>query len=221
MTEDNVRYYWFAAMLQEDADLAHYTMEYPYDKSLFQRSSRAAKKELDFLYLNGDDSYCMEIKFHRNPDPKSTYAHTDAAGSLFNDMLRVSIFKPGKSFSEQKYECKIPANAKRLFLYVTDNEMHEYLGNAKTWAYNAEYRKVLHRFYADTASKTFYVPTFNNVPDTFLNCALDGLDTDLYSLASMPRICLLYDDTWENMQSESFKKQQCHVRLYEVEQNYR
>lgn len=30
MTEDNIRYYWFASMLTQDKELNNYTLEYPY-----------------------------------------------------------------------------------------------------------------------------------------------------------------------------------------------
>ena len=55
-SEDTIRYYWFAAMLENDADydLNNYSLEYPYllKKDFFSKDLKGniAKKELDFLY---------------------------------------------------------------------------------------------------------------------------------------------------------------------------
>ena len=219
MTEDNVRYYWFASMLEQDKSVAHYTMEYPYNSSIFKNSQRTTKKELDFLYLNGDESYCMEIKFHRNPDPDSTYAHTDAAGSLFNDLLRLSLFEPGVAFEKQKTVCELPASTRRLFLYVTDGEMSDYLGRDNNSGANSEYRKALNEFYMMPVGPAYRKLNFNEVPDTFRKSALDAFGEKQHNLASFPNIRLLYKDTYSKMESISFKDGQCHVRLYEIEPN--
>lgn len=216
MTEDNVRYYWFASMLREDAEVEHYTMEYPYNPSVFESTGRRAKKELDFLYLNGDESYCMEIKFHRNPDPASAYAHTDAAGSLFNDIIRLSLFTPGKSFAKQKNMCTLPRNTRRLFLYVTDAEMNAYLAKGDT-AVNAGYREELRRFYVRSEDAGFYTPKFEEVPATFSLIALEALSKEEHSLQTLPKIRLLHANSYGEMESESFKGRQCHVRLYEIQ----
>lgn len=215
MTEDNVRYYWFASMLKEDPELEHYTMEYPYNSSVFETSQRRAKKELDFLYLNGDESYCMEIKFHRNPDPASTYAHTDAAGSLFNDIIRLSLFTPGKSFATQKNICTLPHSTRRLFLYVTDAEMNAYLAKGSGSAINSEFRVELQKFYAGFDDAAFS-PKFEEVPATFSQIALEALNKEIYSLQVLPKVRLLHTDSYCEMKSESFKGRQCHVRLYEI-----
>lgn len=217
MTEDNVRYYWFASMLEQDNDLDHYTMEYPYDSSEFKKSSRVAKKELDFLYLNGEDSYCMEIKFHRNPDPRSTFAHTDAAGSLFNDIIRLSFFTPGKSFEQQRRTSSLPASTRRLFLYVTDAEMDDYLRAANNYSLNLEYRSVLREFYNMENGQQYKAFSFKKTPGTFSAEALWSLN-EKYNVESIPSIRLLYKNKEPKieMKSESFKNGQCHVRLYEV-----
>ncbi|MBQ0136880.1 MAG: hypothetical protein KBS40_02595 [Bacteroidales bacterium] len=216
MTEDNVRYYWFASMLREDPVLEHYTMEYPYNTKVFEQTKNQAKKELDFLYINGNESYCMEIKFHRNPDPKATFAHTDAAGSLFNDIIRLSLFEPGKAFSEQKHTCILPPETKRLFLYVTDEEMDKYLENETGFTLNQKYREKLKEFYIPNG-EAYQSFEFNDVPKTFKNSALDALDSNKYNLSSIPGIKLLKQGMYENIESESFKNKSCHIRLYEVE----
>lgn len=216
MTEDNVRYYWFASMLKEDPELEHCTMEYPYEPSVFADIPRRTKKELDFLYLNEGESYCMEIKFHRNPDPNSTYAHTDAAGCLFSDIIRLSLFKPGKSYKLQQKECILPTQTRRFFLYVTDAEMHNYLGYSGQYNSNQDYRTVLKEFYAMPIDGQYRTLSYRQVPRTFEECALDALDRDKYNLYSIPPIRLMFADAFSSMQSESFKGHQCHVRLYEI-----
>lgn len=137
LTEDGVRYYWFASMLEQDKNLNNYALELPYEKmkeSSYHLSSAINSTEvhnaadrlaLDFMYK--DDStnevICMEIKFHRNGDSNSTYAHPDEAGKIINDMRRLQAINPSEGY-----------RLRRLFLYVTDDEMADYF-NKRSSAY--------------------------------------------------------------------------------------
>lgn len=238
MTEDNIRYYWFAAMRDvegETFDLNHYTMEYPYDTSVFEQTSMG-RKELDLLYDDGKNSICMEIKFHRNPYPKSIYAHPDAAGSLFNDLIRLSKFKPGEVFKDSsKNELNLEGRIiRRLFLYVTDAEMDAYLCWDKKKHKKSNYREELDVFYNRAADKVWFHPAFYEIADvtkTFKVTALKSFaqkdkeeevwETKQYPI---PKIRLL--NRWDtpndgDMVSPSFKEKSCHIRLYEVKENKR
>ena len=134
ITEDNIRYYCFASMLNEDDQLNHYTLEYPYS----EQCGDLQNEELDMLYQSDDETWCFEMKFHRNGESESTYAHTDAAGSLFNDLLRLQALKQNAKWK----------NARYFFLYVTDSEMYNYLtaGKECKGGLNKEYRAKLKEF---------------------------------------------------------------------------
>lgn len=206
-TEDNVRYYWLQAMLQQDASLNNYTLEYPYvGHNLLCTNIHLQGKELDLLYegkdANGKDvCFCFEIKFH-HCNNKSTLAHTDMAGSLINDLLRlenISSYKQGSS-------------VRRFLLYVSDDEMDRYLKNK----YNKSdvYRANLKQFYvgnANTRQPSIVFP--NRRPQTFYASATKSLS--LSGPLRVPPIVLL--DTKDcHTNSPSFKNGGCHVRLYEV-----
>ena len=203
MTEDNVRYYWFAQMYDEDPELNHYMLEAPYIK--------LQDKELDLKYFNGKEQWAMEMKFHRYSE-NSDLPHTDAAGDLFNDILRLQ-YAP--------VEAEIPT--RRLFLYVTDNEMDAYLSkeDCKIWQ-NLTFRRELRRFYTmceNTTSVFRFKENETNakdtIPSTFTKSALDSIDADKKEF-STPQICLLRSKKLSNMNRESFKDAECHIRLYEI-----
>lgn len=225
MTEDNIRYYWFDAMRTvegENFDLNHYTMEYPYDSKAFIKGS-IGKKELDLLYDNEKECICMEIKFHRNPSG-TTFACPDAAGSLFNDLIRLSIFEPGKAHKNSKENLEISKNRRYLFLYVTDYEMNNYLGSdGSTQAIYRDYRNELQRFYTMSEMQTIS-PLFKDVtcPETFENCALKSFvdaDKNVYKLTckSIHSITLLRKkDDVVITDNPTFPSNTCYIRLYEV-----
>ncbi len=115
MTEDNVRFYWFSKMLQQDPDLNHYTLEEPY-------LSLAGKKdkEMDLKYDDTKDVMCFEIKFHRKIN-SNAFPKPESAGNLFNDIRRIATYSAGFSKS-----------VKRYILYVTDTEMHDYFTSSRS-----------------------------------------------------------------------------------------
>ena len=140
LTEDTVRYYLYHHMLFQDPDLNHYTLELPYDsirKGLCpnvrlvenhglktttssnhnKKSEGKLNQELDMYYDNGLEQFCVEVKFHRHAGNGSDFAHTMAAGQLINDFRRLQLLRPAGEGQ----------NFKRVMLYVTDNEMHNYL----------------------------------------------------------------------------------------------
>lgn len=227
-SEDTIRYYWFAAMLQNDADydLNNYSLEYPYllKEDIFSKDHKGniAKKELDFLYNNGEECYCIEIKFHRNPDPDSTYAHPDAAGSLFNDLIRLSVFQPGKAYERSNEKVvMLPKTTRRFLLYVTDDEMNQYFtdNSRSQQCYIDGYRQPLRDFYKLNEGD-IWTPSFKEpIPETFKKSTLFSMADNL-TLSKIPNIRLVCSCDDLNVDSNSIKgeskNRHCYVRLYEV-----
>lgn len=191
MTEDNIRYYWLASMLQQDNDLNNYTLEQPYGV--------LPRKELDLMYSNQNEAFLFEIKFHRH-NSDSSFAHTMAAGEIFDDIQRLALF-PSK--------CK--KMIRRFFLYVTDSEMDRYF-DGRTIK-NNPYRTELKSFYRgqkrslnigkDVAPKTFIKEAYCSVPNK-------------KNAISINNIGLIEKDDFSNVLSESFQDREGHVRLYEL-----
>jgi hypothetical protein len=227
-SEDTIRYYWFAAMLQNDADydLNNYSLEYPYllKEDIFSKDQKGniAKKELDFLYNNGEECYCIEIKFHRNPDPNSTYAHPDAAGSLFNDLIRLAVFQPGKAYERSNEKVvMLPKTTRRFLLYVTDDEMNQYFtdNSRSQQCYLDGYRQPLRDFYK-LKEGDIWIPSFKEpIPETFKKSTLFSMADNL-TLSKIPNIRLVCSCDDLNVDSNSIKgeskNRHCYVRLYEV-----
>lgn len=112
LTEDNIRYYWFAKMLNQDNVLDHYCLEAPYSTWIPQNQSMQ-RKQLDMYYNDGNkDVHFVEMKFYRKVKG-SSLTMTEDAGKLINDMCRLNT---------------IPSSlGRRLFLFVTDDCMENYL----------------------------------------------------------------------------------------------
>jgi len=208
MTEDNIRYYWFAAMYEKDDELNHYTLEEPYDKTILP------KKELDLLYKDGNEQWAIEMKFHRY-SPDSDFAHTDAAGSIFNDLMRLQYAPIYKEI----------CSTRRLFLYVTDDEMDEYFKAEDNIWQNKTYRKELRKFYTIDENILTIIRFEENAldkedkndhfPDTFTKKAFDSF-VNKPNFFSSPKISLLYKREISELKSDTFKGKKCYVRLYEV-----
>lgn len=192
MTEDNVRYYWFASMLLQDNNLNNYTLEHPYNGDL-------KGKELDLLYEDTKTRWCFEMKFHRNPG-RSAFPHTDSAGDIFSDINRLPFF----------YNENPSKNNFLYFLYVTDYAMHQYLSNISSRSTeNAEYRQELKKFYNARLGDVFSVEYYKKSPKTFLRSLND------YNRTCSPKLVLCQKDDFL-CKSLSFKNNMCHVRLYRV-----
>lgn len=214
LTEDNVRYYWFSEMLKHDNDLNNYTLEHPY-KGLLCNSSELQdphRKELDLLYQNRNVAICFEMKFHRK-NTKSDFAHTDAAGSIFNDLQRLKGLKENEN---KDFQC--------LFLYVTDDEMDSYFQN--TSHQNNEYRIELNRFY-NSSQKGNESYSFNksDVPKTFweqafrsFNSQQESIQINLKLLKEKDLTIQNYPISEEKNESEGLTKAavKFYIRLYEV-----
>lgn len=194
-SEDNIRFYWYEAMLNQDPELNNYSLEEPYVKV-------NGNKELDLMYETENKVLCFEIKFHRNGSNKSEYPHTMSAGEVINDVFRLPHWtKVGVNKPIRKY-----------LLYVTDQEMHDYLSYKKTNAYSSpSYRNELKKFY-DMALNTVTSINFNNVnaPKTFIDYAT----TSIKEIKSINLSLLFKDDCPLN--NVHLKGNECHIRLYEI-----
>ena len=210
LTEDSLRYIFFSCLLRLDPSLNHYIMELPYDmmngslsplyinKKHFISKNGLLEQELDLFYHDGNECLCIEFKFHRNPERKAAYAHTDAAGSVFNDIKRLHLVN-----SKQ-----IPV--KKIVVYVTDDEMHNYYTRNKT-AIKSLYRQNLETFYSLPQGQTCGEPI--SAPKTFVSASNK-------SIASFPSSVLvkkIHNADFINAKCCSLKAPGgCHIRIYEV-----
>ena len=207
LSEDNIRFYWFASMLKQDQDLNHYSLEEPYGVNI------PGNKELDLMYKDGIERWCIEIKFHRNPNGR-TFALPQSAGEIFDDIRRLPSWSNGESDG-------IPT--RYFFLYVTDDEMHKYLSNSANR--KSAYRDSLADFYnlAVGAVKgfTFEDSPNGDTPKTFFHQALESYTAGVQHELQTPNVIMVASDDI-TCPSSSMKKIDskspinCHIRLYEV-----
>lgn len=133
LSEDNIRFYWFVSMYEQDHNLNHFSLEEHYSET----GKKKGHKELDLMYENDHERLCIEIKFHRNPsgeEQKSqTFAKTQAAGEIFDDICRLPHWTGISNDNKRTHY---------LFLYVTDDEMDRYLSNATGQRNKTIYRVV-------------------------------------------------------------------------------
>lgn len=203
LTEDSVRYSFFACMLKQDPDLNHYTMERPYQsfEDVDMSPLSDGKKELDMFYAFEDsltDVLCIEFKFHRKSD--STFAHTDAAGSIVNDIHRLQLIQ---SPNERMF--------RRLMVYVTDNEMHNYFSKETK---NDKYRQHLKEFYELPQDQSRHFQFDSSIaPKTFMVSASHSFRNN-----SNPdfEVKKLFDERNQNTSCPTFSDNKMHIVIYEV-----
>ncbi|RKW46535.1 MAG: hypothetical protein D8B41_03175 [Porphyromonas sp.] len=195
MTEDNIRYYWFASMLTQDKELNNYTLEYPYINE-----PELIGKELDLLYKGPQAHLCFEMKFHRN-SKDTAYPQTDAAGAIFSDINRLPFFQTGD-------DSKAGQEIIRYFLYVTDATMDSYLSQTKSLS---EYREGLQKFYTANIGESFSIIYPEDTPITFFKKLRRFNNTE----TSSPKITLVEKEDFR-CDSNSFKDNECHIRLYRI-----
>lgn len=195
MTEDNIRYYWFASMLKQDKELNNYVLEHPYNNE--------PKLELDLLYKGPQAHLCFEMKFHRN-STNTTYPQTDAAGAIFSDINRLPFFQTGDN-------SKVRQEIIRYFLYITDDRMHSYLSNISETKSLSEYREGLQKFYTANIGESFSIIYPEDTPITFFKKLRRFNNTE----TSSPKITLVEKEDF-HCDSNSFKDNECHIRLYRI-----
>ena len=230
LTEDNVRYFFFACMLKQDPILAHYSLELPYRLmgdsggydgiTLSKGLETAGNLELDMYYSAGNERLCIEFKFHRNPSTgvksNTAFPHTMSAGEMFNDIQRlqhINVVDSSKS-------------CRKLFVYVTDDEMHKYLGNPKRKS-AGRFREVLRSFYS--GEKTgISLPeemdlingNLEGTPSTFRSYAYKSIEQDTQNSTCLRfgQRLLFQSDIF--CPSKSLKQvtaeATCHIRIFEI-----
>lgn len=122
-TEDSIRYLFFEEYLSEMCTTKNdFIMELPLESPILNADCRYlyqtnnSRPELDALFFTQKlGKVAIEFKYHRKTTD-SSFPHPDAAGSLFNDIHRLSFIK---------------GCSKKYFVYVTDGEMDKYLDNNK------------------------------------------------------------------------------------------
>lgn len=190
LTEDSIRYYFFNCMLRQDIDLNHYVLEFPYTSmkaensgvvqinsiSSLKKSSKGLRQEMD-LYYEDNEIICAEFKFHRGKGKS-----TARAGELFNDMRRLQLVSsPNKHIH-------------RLFVYVTDDEMHNYLLWKSLKQSISTYRADLKDFYSSGGKFHYAGPAgedtfYDNANKSF--CSKDSIDVTvslLFCLSSTHKL---------------------------------
>ena len=222
LTEDSVRYCLFSCMLRQDSLVDHYTMEMLYDlmtqtskssiiasTGMLKKSRGTFRQELDLLYDDGiSDIICIEIKFHRHADilqekKQSDYAHTNAAGSIINDMRRLAVINSAGQ-----------RTVRRLFVYVTDDEMHNYLSYKSKEKKNEAYRIGLSSFYIKGGQ--FDCNNGNATPKTFIDSANSSFfrDTKATSFCVMATKRLFIEA--RQLNCPSFQNGNCYISLFDV-----
>ena len=220
LTEDNIRYFFFAKMMEEDPDLSHYTLELPYEAmitgqgnlevvvpkgaGLVQVKQDKYDQELDMYYSNGEETLCIEVKFHRNGENESAYPHTLAAGSLFNDMHRLQII-----------ESKEHGKVRKIFLYVTDEEMYRYLGNLNESSQNKTFRDMLKNFIGLVPGDSWNTIVPDKISPKTFTAASHGsfVSKDSQVSIDVKKIA----ETEVLSESPSVKGRKCHLMLYEIQ----
>lgn len=159
------------------------------------------------MYEGKDEILAIEIKFHRHTSPEE-FPHPNSAGSMFDDIQRLPLWN---SSSDIK--------VRRLFLYVTDDEMHQYLSNPATKR-NSNYRAELKKFY-DASVGGIGSLTFDSVgcdtPKSFFDKACESCSGNVASgKLNFSNIELLDKQDALSCSSTSLQTQECWVRLYEI-----
>lgn len=212
LSEDNIRFYWFASMLKQDTDLNHYSLEEPYP-TLY-------KKELDLMYddnndvekddVEKDEIWAIEIKFHRHRSTK-TFPRPNSAGEMFDDIQRLPLWT--KNSKKVRY----------FFLYVTDVEMQSYLLSTPGKTRKSVYRNQLNHFWSVGVNKPFRV-SFDlrkGAPESFFHKACASSTRCLAPSKKQLDFDLICREKRDALKcgSSSLKTYECWVRLYEILQS--
>ena len=207
LTEDNIRYYWFANMLRQDSDLNNYCLEEQYNPNLCN-TLNLGHAELDLHYdggtkvigsTDGTDNLCFEIKMHRFTG--STLTYTENVGKVINDLRRLgAINLPG---------------SRKLFLYVTDEVMEAHLLKATAGINSlSAYRSQVSGLFslAPGQAKSLTFSEFQ-VPAIFWRRAVQSLPVPGSARSFSLNLALLDSAT---IQYPSASSPTLHIRLFEV-----
>ncbi len=201
LSEDNIRFYWFASMLKQDSNLNNYSLEEPY--------SSIPGKELDLMYEDKDEILAIEIKFHRHTKDVA-FPHPNSAGAIFDDIQRLPL-----------WTSSISKPVRRIFLYVTDQEMHNYLSSSSP-TQNPIYRGELRKFYnsmvGNVGTLVFGGVGVSDTPKSFYENACESCSANVSSSGDLSFSGIRVIDKQDALacHSASLKTPECWVRLYEI-----
>jgi hypothetical protein len=201
LSEDNTRFYWFSSMLKQDNDLNHYSLEEPY--------TSIPGKELDLMYEDDNEIWAIEIKFHRHTN-NVAFPHPNSAGAIFDDVQRLPL-----------WTSSVSKPVRRIFLYVTDQEMHNYLSCAAP-SQNCVYRRELRKFYMSPRGKlgtlSFGGVGVSDTPKSFYENACESCSANVSSTGnlSFSGISVIEKRDALACHSSSLKTPKCWIRLYEI-----
>lgn len=208
LTEDSLRYIFFACMLRQDSALNNYTLELPYRLlmpsnntypifiNLQPTQTGRLGDELDLYYEDSvtPEIFCIEFKFHRAGTRNSTLNYTASAGSIIKDIKRLQLIQSSGN----------PVH--RLLVYVTDDKMHNYLS-----ASGNVYRDTLSAFYLlPQGNSSTFIFNPSNVPAAFINAAAHS------SLAPIAINVKKQFDSHFSTPCPSFASGRAHIVIYEV-----
>ena len=211
LSEDGLRYLFFDCMRRQDPNLNHYILELPFGQmtpststiipganlSPLKKIKGLYRQELDLLYGDGNNEIlCLEFKYHRRPsNSKTAFDHTNAAGSLFNDLLRLQLINA----------VHLGIRVRRLLIYVTDQVMDSYLSGS-----GDSFRNMLSCFYSLPQNKAKCI-VFNNPRATFKESAFKSFSNALSSFC-LP-VKKLYN---KDFSTHIPLSTQHHIRVYEI-----
>ena len=232
LTEDSVRYLFLSEMLKQDSITDHYVMEVPFEmmrspglpyclktvqvsqpNTLNSLPSGKWLQELDMLYdvtnnstLIGknddtkDSIICVEVKFHRKGGLSTTRPKPEEAGRILNDMRRLQLLQPTAGHS-----------IIRLFVYVTDDDMHNYLSavNSYTGSINQSFRIPLSQFYQNGGTLSVTQPPmppsfYTQANHSFNPASPFTISANMVFSRSIYTVCPV------------FMNGNCHISIYEL-----
>ena len=173
---------------------------------MFKSTGKKLRQELDLYYDDGQgEIICIEFKFHRTGCVSSTFAHTDAAGRIINDLRRLQLIQASSN---------VPI--KRLLVYVTDDEMHNYLANTAHSSQNKKYRTALSSFYQNGSLLCPVSSVPKIFPTTFYDCANSSFNgTSTINISAVK----VFDQSFSNPSCPSLLNGNCHISIFEIQSN--
>ena len=139
-SEDLVRYVFFQSLVASGIEVHRFAFEYPHP------AIERAMVDTVLVDERDDPIVALEVKYHRSVASGTNLAKPNMAGMLVHDIARLAVFTP--------------AEAQRVLLYVTDEEMAGYLANPRNhlqWVTGLE----------PGESKTLNNGDFTRLSDTF------------------------------------------------------
>jgi len=133
------------------------------------------------------------------------------AGELFNDLKRLELINLN--------------GVRRIFVYVTDDEMHKYLSGGRRGIHNSALNEMLGKFYNGNPGNFVDFRCLNGAvnqerdgSETFFNCASKSFirKFDFSNIGLKVRIIYKSDFTSQSTSINRQKSSGLHLRVYEI-----